>query len=122
MAYPENRPLSEVYVSCHTASVGGTPIAARCISPVRGRILRVYSVLGGAITTANATITVAINGTTVTGGAMTIAFSGSAAGDVDTADPTALNFVNEGDAISFTPSGASGASIPCQFMAIIERD
>lgn len=122
MALTENRPLTEVYVNCQTSSVGTTPIVARTIAPVRGRILKVYSVLGGVITAADATVTVAINGTTVTGGAITIAQSGSAANDVDVAVPTALNFVNEGDAISFTPAGATGSSIPAFFTAIIERD
>jgi hypothetical protein len=122
MAVPDNHPLSLVSLSCHTASVGTTPIAARCVSPVRGKIVKVWSVIGAAIATADATITVAINGTTVTGAAMTITQSGSAAGDVDTAIPSALNDVNEGDAISFTPSGATGAAVPCQFHAIIRKN
>lgn len=123
MALPDLHPLNEVYLTCHTASVGTTPIVARCVSPVAGRIIRVYSVLNGVITAADATITVAINGTTVTGATMTITQSGSAAGDVDTADPTTLStsIVKEGDAISFTPSGATGASISCAFMAVIRR-
>jgi hypothetical protein len=121
MAVPDNHPLSIVSLSCHTASVGTTPIAARCVSPVRGKIVKVWSVIGAAISAADATITVAINGTTVTGAAMTIT-QPSFAGDVDTAIPSAANDVNEGDAISFTPSGATGAAVPCQFHAIIRKN
>ncbi len=122
MPIQENRPLSEVYLNCQTTSVGATPVAARAVSPVRGRVIKIYSVLGGAITTADATVTGSIGGTAITGGALTITASGSAAGDVDVAVPTGANFVNEGEEIRLTPAGASGASIPCFFTILIERD
>lgn len=121
MALPVSHPLSEAVVSCHTASVATTPIACHCRAPFRGTILKVFSILGGAITGGDATVVTAINGTTVTGGTITIANSSSAAGDFDSAVPTALNFVNEDDVISFTATGATGSSIPCQFGAVIRR-
>jgi hypothetical protein len=121
MPLQENRPLREVYVNCQTTSVATTPVVARCVSPVRGRILKIYSVLGGVITAADATVTASIAGTAITGGALTITQSGSAAGDVDSAVPTAANIVNEGDEIRLTPAGATGASIPAFFTILIER-
>lgn len=121
MAYPNNHPVSEAYLYTYSPSVGASAVAARQASPVRGKIIKVWSVLNGAITTADATVAVAINGTAVTGGSITITQSGSAAGDYDEAFPSGANDVNEGDVISFTPSGASGASIAGFFGAIIER-
>lgn len=121
MALPNPHPLNEVVVYAHSPSVGGTPITARAVSPVRGKVIKTGSVLYGAITTADAAIAVAINGTAVTGGGFTITQSGSAAGDVDEGYPTAVNAINEGDQISFTPSGASGASIAANFYAIIRK-
>lgn len=119
MSLPVNHPLNEVTVTCHSASVGGTPIAAYCRAPFRGKIVKTFSVLGGTLTTADAAVAVAVNGSAVTNGGLTISYSGSAAGDFDSAVPTAANTVNEDDVISFTPSGASGSNIPAQFGAVI---
>lgn len=121
MALPELHPLSEVDVVCHSASVGTTPVAAHARAPFRGKILKVWSILGGVITTADATVTSAINGTAITGGAITITATGSAIRDFDSAIPTGANLVNEDDVISFTPAGATGASIPATFGATIRR-
>lgn len=121
MALPELHPLSEYVVFAHTDSVGASAVTARTVAPFKGKIMKVGSILGGAITTADATVTTAINGTTVTGGTITITASGAAAGDRDEATPTAANDVNEGDGISFASAGASGASIPCTFYAVIRR-
>ena len=61
MTLPVNEPTSEVVVSCKTASVGTTPVAAWAVAPVKGRIVRTYAVLEGTIT-GTAAIAVAING------------------------------------------------------------
>jgi len=62
-----------------------------------------------------------INGTAITGGSITITQSGSAAGQVNTATPTAANDVNEDDTISFPPTGAGGSNIAATFFAVIKR-
>ena len=121
MALPELHPLSELQVTCFTASVGTNPIAAHVRAPFRGKILKVWSILGATISGGDATITTAINGTAITGGAITIANSGSAVGDYDSADPTAANDVNENDVISFTPAGATATAGACAFGAVIRR-
>ena len=56
-------------------------------------------------TTADAAFTFEIGGTAVTGGAITVAQSGSAAGDVDTAEPTAANRVEEDGTIEMITDG-----------------
>lgn len=77
------------------------------VAPVAGTISKIYSVIDGAITVADAGITFELDGTVITGGDITIAYDGSAAGDVDTATPTANNVVAAGDAIEIVADGAS---------------
>lgn len=72
-----------------------------------GRINKITTVLHGAIGTADADITTEINGTAVTGGLITIATASSAAGDVDTATPTAANVFGAEDALEVITDGAS---------------
>src|SRR5262249_40354466 len=115
---------------------GSSPVAAVCRSPWRGRITKIGCVTGGAITTSNATITVATSPggtgtfTAITGGTITVTFSSSSLGQVFTANfvgaPWTTNtsgscFVNENDTIRFTPANASGANIPGYFFAEIVK-
>ncbi len=60
-----------------------------------------------------------IDGTAVTGGSWTVAYSGSAAGDVDTAIPSAAFYVNEDSNIEFISDGASSTTAPTMFFADI---
>ncbi|MDP1137032.1 hypothetical protein Q6325_30845, partial [Klebsiella pneumoniae] len=71
----------------------------RIVSPVAGDIALIQSVISGALTVGDATLTVSIGGVAVTGGALTIAQSGSAAGDVDSAEPSDDLPVAVGDVI-----------------------
>jgi hypothetical protein len=121
MALPTNHAFTEVRVSCHSPSVGGSPIAAYATSPIRGRIIKVGGVINGAITSADCSVAVAINGVAVTGSPFTITQAGSAAGTMGTMTPTGANTVNEDDYISFTPSGASGSTITGNFWAVIAK-
>jgi len=120
MTLPVNEPTSEVVVSCKTASVGTTPVAAWAVAPVKGRIVRTYAVLEGTIT-GTAAIAVAINGGSNIG-ALSIAAgtAGSGASDAPAAAGISRD-VQEGDFISFTPSGATGTGIPAQFHAVIRK-
>jgi hypothetical protein len=47
--------------------------------------------------------------------------SGSAAGDVDTAEPTAENSVNEGQAIEMITDGGSSTACECVVTFVIRR-
>lgn len=84
-----------------------TASTAYCASPAAGTVTSIRSVLGGAISGADSAITTAINGVAITNGNFTVAQSGSAAGDRDSATPTAANTVAVGDALSVTTDGAS---------------
>jgi len=89
-----------------------TASSAWVVSPIAGNITSIKSVLYGAIITADSTVTAKIAGVAVTNGVLTVAFAGSAAGDVDTATPTALRTVTAGQAIEIATDGASGNTIP----------
>jgi len=63
--------------------------------PDGGRVIKIITSIKNAITTADAALTWEIGGVAITGSAITVTQSGSAAGDVDTSEPTALNTVSE---------------------------
>jgi hypothetical protein len=121
MTLPVNEPNNEAVVSCKTASVGTSPVAAYAVAPVKGRIVRTFAVLEGTITTAAAAIAVAINGGANIGAlSVPVGGAGTAAGDAPSAAGVAKD-VQEGDVISFTPSGATGTSIAATFHAVIRK-
>ena len=76
-------------------------------APVAGLVSKVYSVIDAAISVADATLTTKINGSAITGGAITVAYASSAAGDVDSVTPTAANSVSAGDALEVETDGGS---------------
>lgn len=78
-----------------------------------GKIVQITSVINGTIATANAVLTPKISGTAVTGGAITVAYSGSAAGDVDSSTPTAANTFSSTDNIEIETNGASTNTVKC---------
>lgn len=100
--------------------------SVRVSAPVAGKIVAITSVLGGAITVADATVTASIlaGGTgapaAITGGSLTIAASGSAAGVTDQATPTAANTVAKGDSIVLTSDGGSTDTQTLHITILIE--
>jgi hypothetical protein len=122
MALPNVRPVNEWTVTAKTASVGTTPATAWCVAPVKGKIVRTYAVLEGTIT-GTAAIAVAVNGGSDIGtGALSIAAGAAGTGASDApANANNSAAVNEGDFISFAPSGATGANIPATFHAVIRE-
>ena len=85
--------LTSTIADISTASSTFVPV------PDGGKVIKIITALQGAIGTANAAITFEIGGTAITGGAITVTQSGSAAGDIDTAEPTAANDVAEDGSI-----------------------
>lgn len=89
------------------------------VAPFAGVIEKIYSVIDGAITVADCGLTVEIGGVLVTGSGITIAYTGSAAGDVDVATPTALNVVAAGDAIEIITDGLSTTNVKATITLLI---
>lgn len=74
--------------------------------PFAGTLDTVGTVLGATIATANSTVTVKDNGGN-SAGTITVAYSGSAAGDIDTLSPVANNTFTAGQKLSIETDGAS---------------
>jgi len=90
------------------AALNGTA-TTRVVAPSAGILRTLYSVASGALATGPATLTFGINGTPVTGGVITIALGG-AAGDVDSASPSAAHVLAAGDVIECTVGGSNTAA------------
>lgn len=90
--------------------------------PHGGKLSLIQTVTDGAVSAADITVTASIGGVAVTGGVVTIATAGSAAGDVDTASPTANNTVAAGGTIAFAVAGGgSGGSPRIHLAAVVTR-
>jgi len=67
-------------------------------------------------------ITLEIGGTAVTGGALTMTASGSAAGDVTSVYPTALNVIPVGGSVEIVNPGSATTGTFVTFILEIDRD
>jgi len=108
------------FLTARIATLVGAGVT-RIVSGVAGEMRKISSVIDGVLTTGNATITVAINGVPVTGGVVTVTQAGSAAGDIDTAEPSAANMVAVGDVISFTVGGTNATATPASLLVEIAQ-
>jgi len=109
MAYPYVPPVQNRFLTATITDVS-TAGQVYVVPGFNGRIRKISTVLSGAITSANAGLTAKIGGTAVTGGAITITQSGSAAGDVDSVLPTGANSFTDSDAIEIETDGASSTA------------
>ena len=124
MALELNRPDSERYLpftidDVSTADQQYIPV------PARGYLKRVVTCLEGALTSADATITIKKNGSTSLG-TITVAYTSSAAGDVDTLEisPSASSHFSEagGDFVEVeTDGGSTGTQQLTGFLVFEDR-
>ena len=103
------RTLNDYFVTAEIEDIS-TASSTLVAVPDGGRIIKIITALQGAISGGNAAISFEIGGTAVTGGGITVAHSGSAAGTVDSAEPTAANIVEEGGTIEMITDGASSGA------------
>ena len=89
--------------------------------PDGGTIIKILTSFKTAISSANAALPFDFGVVAVTGGGITVTQSGSAAGDVDTAEPTALNTVSEGGTIEIITDGGSSTAGECVVTFVIRR-
>jgi hypothetical protein len=111
MAYPYEPAMQTKYLTVTMTDVSA-PSSVFVAPGFDGRIRRITSSLGGAITVADSILTTKINAVAVTNGGWTVSQSGSAAGDVDQAIPTALNVFRATDFIRFDTDGGSTTTQP----------
>lgn len=128
MALPVYHPLQERMIAGASTSVANG-VAGVIRAPFKGRILQAGTMIGSTVASADATCTLSIAGTAVTGGNWIIATSGSAIGDLDFAAVagannsgtaanttiTGANTCNEDDLLkfAFTGSGTGGGTVYC---------
>jgi len=89
--------------------------------PDGGKVIKIITSIKNAISSADAALSWEIGGTAITGGGITITQSGSAAGDVDTAEPTAANEVLEDGTIEMITDGGSSTACECLVTFVIRR-
>jgi len=114
------RTLNDYFLTTKVTDIstaGSTFVAV----PDGGRIVKIYTSIKNAISTADAALSFEIGGTAVTNGGITIAYSGSAAGDVDSSTPSANNRVEEGEAIEIITDGGSSTACECVVTFVIRR-
>lgn len=101
----------DVFITAATpalAAASGTFVVTAV--PYACTITKIYTVINGAITTGDATLTFKIGTVAITSGAVVITQVGSAQGDVDSATPTAANVCVAGDYIACAITGGGGTA------------
>lgn len=114
------RTLNDYFI---TAKITTISTAGSTFVPIPdgGRVIKIITSIKNAITTADAALTWEIGGVAMTDSAITVTQSGSAAGDVDTSEPTALNTVSEDGTIEMITDGASATACECVVTFVIRR-
>ncbi len=90
------------------------------VSPVAGSVVSVRSVIEGSVDV-DTTLTSKIGGVAITDGAITVTASGSAAGDTDSAAPSAANTVSAGDPVSIACGGEGSTASRALVVFEIDR-
>jgi hypothetical protein len=113
--------LQEFFLSTTTNSLASTPLACSVRAPKRCKITMISAVSHGIFTT-DCSVAMAIipsvaggtapgAGTAITGSPLVITAANSALGTSSSMVPSGANIANEGDLITFTPSGSTGTTI-----------
>jgi hypothetical protein len=99
---------TEIFQASHLSANGADAATVAWVMPWAYRVKKINSVLiGGALATGDFVLTASIGGTGITNGVVTVTQSGSAAFDLDSATPTALNTGAAGDYVKIVGSGTS---------------
>lgn len=112
--------FDEDFIDLDIANIS-TLTSYNLIMPHTGTLIKMFSVIDSAIATANATLQLSIAGVNVTNGLITITQAGSAAGDIDSATPTALNTATQGQLVTVTVGGGATGTTRCHVSIIFLR-
>ncbi len=125
MAVTPIRPMNEEVMNASTSSIAATPVAGNAVCTHAGYVTRVFAAAGGT-TTGTITVAVAVNGgSDICNSLLLIAPASNPRNNpayemtIPGAGTTSGVFVNEGDFVSFTPSGGTGSSITGAFGLVI---
>jgi len=114
------RTLNDYFITAEIEDIS-TASSTFVAIPDGGKVVKILTALQGAISGANAAITFEVGGTAMTNSAITVAQSGSAAGDVDTSEPSAANRVEEGGTIEMITDGGSTGTAKLLVTFVIRR-
>ena len=109
----------QVVTSARLTDVSTASNEVFILAGATGTVTAIYTILSGAIATADVVLTSYLGIFPITTGTVTITQSGSAAGDVDTTAPTAQNSVTIGDAIRIETDGASTNAVDAECFVIV---
>ena len=106
---------------CVNATIDDVSTAGQIyvVAPWAGTLIKVYSVLNGAITGSDAVLTVKNNAGT-SAGTITVAQSGSAAGDLDSLEPSSNNTFAAGEKIEVETDGASTNAVAVSLTLVFD--
>jgi len=112
---------NKVFLTGEVADVStASSVRIPIVDDLEGEVVNVTTVLGGAIGTANAVLTISKNNASM--GTVTIATASSAEGDTDTLNPTSVNrYLVAGDWLEVTTNGASTNTVPVGFTVVVKR-
>ena len=110
---------NKVYITARLEDVS-TAKSVFVVPGIAGTISKIYSVIDGALGTADCGLSFEIGGVAITSGGITIAFSGSAAGDVDSSTPSALNTITASQAVEIITDGASTNTVNATITFVID--
>lgn len=115
---PSAAQLNESFLHLDIAD-GSAESTYYIVTPHAGTITKIYTAIDGVVSTADITITAKLGSTGITTGVVTIATAASAAGDMDSASPTALNVVAAGDVINFVVTGGGAGGSPRIHLVVV---
>ena len=114
------RTLNDYFITAEIEDIS-TASSTFVAIPDGGKVVKILTALQGAISGADAAITFEVGGTAMTNSAITVAYSGSAAGDVDTSEPSAANRVEEDGTIEMITDGGSTGTQKLLVTFVIRR-
>ena len=114
------RTLNDYFITAEIEDIS-TASSTFVAIPDGGKVVKILTALQGAISGADAAITFEVGGTAMPNSAITVAQSGSAAGDVDTSEPSAANRVEEGGTIEMITDGGSTGTAKLLVTFVIRR-
>ena len=121
MAYPVLDKFRRRYFTVTMADVSATSSVVYVTMPCRGRVIRAYCTISGAISGADNALTATINGTAITGMSATMANAGSGAGSTTTlADATGANNFVDGDYVGLLSDGGSSTTALGYWTLVVE--
>ena len=108
------------YIPFEIADIGAVG-SAFVVMPFDGILYKILITVDGALAGANTILTSKIGGSAVTGGAVTLAYSGSGGGSVFSATPSAANTFSEGQVIELASDGGATNSVRARGILVVQQ-